>query len=328
MKLAVLPPVSHDVPADLAERLPGWEIRLVPDRDGIRAAIVDADAVVAMILGAGDAAAAARLRLCQVFSAGYDAVAVDALPPECTACNAAAHEIALGEHVLGVTLALTRRIAERDRALRAGRFDQGTGFDRDLAGRVVGVIGLGAIGLRVVELFRGLGMRAVAVTAHPSPERAAAAGLDWLGGPGRSDLHELLRRADVAVVAVPREAATEGLMGAEELAALGSGGILVNVARGPVVQEQPLYEALRDGRLAGAAIDVWWRYPKAGQVELRPSDAPFWELENVVLTPHTAGLSESMWRGRWDLSVRQLRALEEGRALENVVRPAAGGTAP
>lgn len=228
MKVAVLPPVSLDAPADRADRLPGREIRLVPDRDGVRAAVADADALVAMFLGAGDARAATSLRLCQVFSAGYDAVAIDALPPGCAACNASAHEIALGEHVLGATLMLTRRLGERDRALRAGRFDQGAGFDRDLAGRVVGVIGLGAIGLRVAGLFRALGMRAIAVTARPSPGRAAAAGLDWLGGPGCDDLRELLRRADVAVVAVPRTAATEGLIGAQELAALGPEGILVN----------------------------------------------------------------------------------------------------
>jgi phosphoglycerate dehydrogenase-like enzyme len=323
MKVVVLPPVSRTAPADLAERLPGWVVELVADKADAAAALVSADAVIAMILRPETVAGAKRLRLCQGFVAGIDLVAVDALPPGCTVCNAYDHEVAIGEHVLGVTLMLTRRLGLRDRDLRAGRFSQGEGFDGDLRGRTVGVIGLGHIGRRVVEVCRAIGMRAVAVTASPSAERAAAGGLEWLGGPGRDDLHELLRRADVAVVCLPLEQATEGLIGAEELAALGPAGILVNVARGPVVQERPLYEALRDGRVAGAAIDVWWQYPSGGAVEFRPSSEPFWELDNVVLTPHSAGSSESMVHGRWELCIRQLQAFAEGRPLENVIARAA-----
>ena len=315
--------MSASAPADLAAQLPGWEIELVADRDGVRLALDSADAAIAMILRAEDAAAATGLRLCQAFVAGFDLIAVDALPAGCTVCNAYDHETAIGEHVLGVTLMLTRRLGERDRALRAGTFRQGEGLDRDLAGRTVGVVGLGHIGRRVVEVCRAIGMRAVAVTAQPSPERAAAAGLDWLGGPVREDLHELLRRADIAVICLPLEAATQGLIGAAELAALGPDGILVNVARGPIVQERPLYDALCDGVIAGAAIDVWWQYPKGGELQMRPSAEPFWELDNVVLTPHTSGLSQSMQRGRWELCVRQLRAFAEGRPLENVVRAGA-----
>ena len=325
MKVAILAPLGATAPADLAAQLPGWEIVLVADGDGAQSALASADAAIAMVLSEENAAAATRLRLCQAFVAGTDLIAIGALPAGCTVCNAYDHETAIGEHVLGVTLMLTRRLGERDRALRGGEFRQGDGFDRDLAGRTVGVVGLGHIGCRVVEVCRGIGMRAVAVTAQPSPERAAEAGLDWLGGPGRDDLHELLRRADIAVLCLPLGAATGGLVGAAELASLGPRGILVNVARGPVVQERPLYAALRDGVIAGAAIDVWWQYPKGGETRMRPSAEPFWELENVVLTPHSSGMSESMSRGRWELSIRQLRAFAEGRPLENIVR--AGGAA-
>lgn len=319
MRVVVLPPVSASAPVDLADRLPGWEVALVEKKEDAAAALTDADAVIAMFLKAEDVAAAHKLRLCQAFVAGLNTIDIAALPLGCTICNAYDHETAIGEHVIGVTLMLTRRLGFRDRELRAGRFVQGEGLDRDLRGRTIGVIGLGHIGQRVVEVARALGMRAVGVTARPSHERAVEHGLESLGGPGRADLHELLHRADVAVVCLPLDAATEGLIGPEELAALGPEGILVNVARGPVVQERPLYEALRDGVIAGAAIDVWWRYPSGRTVEHRPSDEPLWELDNVVLTPHTSGLSESMERGRWELVVRQLHAFAEGRPLENVV---------
>lgn len=321
VKVVVMPPLAQLPPAGLAGQLPGWEVVLPDDPARARAELATADAVIAQLLSHADAASAARLRLCQVFAAGWDAIAADALPPGCTVCNSAGHETALGEHVLGVTLMLSRRLGLRDRALRAGRWDQGLGapFDSDLAGRTAGLIGLGTIGLRCAELFRALGMRTAAVCGSPSPERAAAAGLEWLGGPSRDDLHELLRCSDVAVVAVPREAATEGLIGAAELDALGPGGILVHVARGPVVHERALYEALRDGRLGGAAIDVWWRYPREGEQEFRPSHEPFHELDNVVMTPHTAGLAQSNFASRWAFAVEQLRALAEGRPLQRVV---------
>lgn len=141
-----MPPLAQLPPADLAEQLPGWQVVLPDDPARARAELATADAVIAQILGHADAGVAASLRLCQVFAAGWDAIAAGALPPGCTVCNSAGHELALGEHVLGVTLMLARRLGSRDRALRAGRWEQGRGapFDLDLAGRTAGLIGLGA----------------------------------------------------------------------------------------------------------------------------------------------------------------------------------------
>jgi phosphoglycerate dehydrogenase-like enzyme len=157
----------------------------------------------------------------------------------------------------------------------------------------------------------------IAVTRSPSPERAEAAGLRWLGS--LDELDRLLDAADVAVVCVPVGERTRGLVGARELALLGPDSYLVNVARGRVVDEEALYDALRERRIAGAALDVWWTYPAEGSVRSAPSRFPFHELDNVVMTPHVSGRSVGSARARTELVVAQLERLSTGTPLENVV---------
>jgi phosphoglycerate dehydrogenase-like enzyme len=121
------------------------------------------------------------------------------------------------------------------------------------------------------------------------------------------------------LVAVPLVDETRGLIGERELELLGPDGYLLNVARGEVVDERALYEALRDRRIAGAAVDVWYRYPGSRDERTLPSELPFHELENVVMTPHVSGRSEGTRDGRVAFAVEQLVRLAEGRELENVV---------
>jgi phosphoglycerate dehydrogenase-like enzyme len=186
-----------------------------------------------------------------------------------------------------------------------------------LRGRTIGTLGFGHIGRRVVELAAAFGMDAVAVTRSPTPERARGGGLRWLGS--LDDLDRLFSEADVAVVCVPLTEETRDLVGAPQLELLGPDGYVANIARGAVVEERPLYEALREGRIAGAALDVWWNYPETRSAKAQPSAYPFDELDNVVMTPHVSGRSEGTRRGRTALVVEQLVRLAEGRPLENVL---------
>jgi phosphoglycerate dehydrogenase-like enzyme len=307
----------------LRARLPNADVVVVDgaDRDELKRALRDADTVVAGQLEADLLEDARALRLVHVLGAGWDGIAVDALPPGCVVCNVFEHETAIGEWVLMTMLALTRRLIEYDRDLRAGEwhtaFSYGGVPERDLRGCVVGCIGVGNIGSRVVELASAVGMRTIAVTRAPSAERATLLGVDWLGS--MADLSRLLRESDFVVVCVPLTEETEGLIGADELELIGRGGYLINVARGAIVQEAPLYEALRTNGIAGAALDVWYRYPEhVGQTSL-PANLPFWELENVVMTPHSAGWSADALERRWRFISEQVARLADGRALENVV---------
>lgn len=282
-----------------------------------RDALADADAVVCDRLTVDDTRAARRLRLVQALSAGADDIDHSALPPGCVLCNAAVFGRAIAEWVVMATLALTRDLLRYERSLREGRWLRDLPVERELRGRTLGTIGFGDIGRSVAELARALGVDAIAVTRSPSTVRAEAAGLRWLGA--LDQLDGLLAESDVAVVCVPLAAETRGLIGARELELLGRDSYLVNVGRGRIVDEEALYEALRDRRIAGAALDVWWRYPEDGEEPVLPSAFPFQELDNVVMTPHVAGRSVGSLQARSELVVAQLERLAAGLPLENVV---------
>jgi phosphoglycerate dehydrogenase-like enzyme len=229
--------------AELRRRLPDG-IELTDD-------VAEADAVVCGRLRPADTARATRLRLVQSLSAGADGIDRTALPPGCTLCNVYEHEVAIGEWCLGAMLALAHRLREFDADLRRGewhRDEEGGDYlvPELLHGRTVGTIGYGHIARRVHELAAAVGMQ----TRHVRR------------GAGADELDELLRASDWLVVACPLTDETRGLVGARELDQLGPDGWLVNPARGPVVDERALYEALRDRRIAGAAIDTWYRYPR------------------------------------------------------------------
>ena len=318
MKAVVVAPAGDGYAADLARRVEAEGVPLVTvdpaEPDALRRELADADALLCNRLQPGDTESAGRLRLVQALSAGADRVDPAAIPPGCALCNLFGHEQAMAEWVLMAMLALSRRLLTYDRRLREGDWSPDLPWETELAGRVVGTIGYGHIGRRVVELASAVGMDAVGATRSPSAHRLGGVrrlvGLDALGS--------LLEEADFAVVAVPSTDDTRGLVGAPELERLGSGSYLVNVARGDVVDETALYEALRDGTIAGAALDVWYRYPRGGAPTL-PSALPFHELDNVVIAPHVSGRTSGTQERRAAFIAQQLRRLADGRPLENVL---------
>jgi phosphoglycerate dehydrogenase-like enzyme len=303
---------------DLARRIEAEGVALVRvdpgDGEALRRELADADALLCNRLEPSDTESANGLRLVQALSAGADRVDPEAVPPGCMLCNLFGHEQAIAEWALMAMLALSRRLLTYDRRLREGDWASSLPWEIELAGRVVGTIGYGHIGRRVAEVARAVGMDVVAATRSPSDERAQ--GLRCLLS--LDDLGALLAEADFAVVAVPSTDGTRGLVGARELERLGPAGFLLNVARGDVVDERALYEALRDGTIAGAALDVWYRYPRGG-APTHPSALPFHELENVLMTPHVSGRTTGTQARRAAFLAEQLRRLADGRPLENVL---------
>ncbi|WP_232107780.1 MULTISPECIES: NAD(P)-dependent oxidoreductase [Streptomyces] len=222
-------------------------------------------------------------------------------------------------------LMLSRDVLGADRALRAGHWrnvavDPALPFGTRLPGRRVDIIGFGETGTEVARLCQAVGLRTRAVRRDPSTPFPADLRPDWVGGNDR--LPELLAGSDIVVVTVPLNGATRGLIGPAELAAMGPEALLVNVARGPVAQEDALYEALSSGTIAGAALDVWWSGPPEALSRL-----PFHDLPNVLMTPHHSGHTADTFAARATEIADNIDRLERGDALSNVVRaPAAAGS--
>lgn len=230
---------------------------------------------------------------------------------------------ATAETALGLLLAASKRLVPADRDLRRGdwsaRYREREGLL--LAGRTVVVVGLGAIGARVARACSALGLRVLGVRRDPSRPCEHAAEVH-----GVAALDEVLPRAELLVLCCPATPQSEGLLDARRLALLPRGAVLVNVGRGALIAEQPLYEALREGSLGAAGLDVWWRYPqeRAERSQTPPSACPFGELDNVVLSPHRGGHGAGIEPARVDALAALLLCAAEGRELPNRVDVGAG----
>lgn len=267
------------------------------DENRIIDELADADVYVGGKFSAAMGAAAPNLRMVHVAGAGTDNVDCSRLGPDVQVCNTFHHEQSIAEYAVAATVMLRRKFLQQDRALRAGRFatavyDPSIAQPLSLSGARIGFVGFGHIGRKTWQLFRAYGATGAAVTGSG---RAPDEGLEWVADAG--DVKRLADFADVLVVSAPLNEHTRGMIGAEELRRLGEDGILVNVGRGPLVQEQPLFDALSRNEIAAAAIDVWYRYPGPDGVG-EPSSLPFRELDNVLMTPHSSGVTHHTFVGR------------------------------
>lgn len=240
------------------------------------AARYDALCVMGARVAAETFGADSRLRVVARFGVGYDNVDV----PACTR-NGALLTITpdgvrrpVAVTVITFMLALAQKLLVKDRLVRDGRWAEKLNhIGMGLTGRVLGTIGLGNIGAEVFRLAAPFGMTHIACDPVASPALARELGVELC------DLDTLLRRADYVSVNCPLSEATRGLVGARELALMKSTAYLINTARGPIVDERALYEALAAGRIAGAGLDVFEQEPT-------PKDNPLLALDTVIVTPH------------------------------------------
>ena len=300
----------------------GIEVRWPSPRDTaeVESAVADAEVLVSGSCPPNVAAAGTRLRLVHAPGAGTDGIDVAALSAGVQVANTFHHESSIAEYVVASAVLLRRRFLQQDAALRrdvweSPAYDPGVPWTHALGAATVGFVGYGHIGARAWAGFRAFGARGVAVTRRGDVD-AAAEGLEWTGT--TDDLDPLLAAADVIVVSTPLTDQTRGLIGARQLARMRPSAVLVNVGRGPVVDEEALYTALRDGTIGGAAVDVWCAYPAEGNTAA-PSAFPFHALPNVFLTPHSSGLTRQTFEGRAADIAANIRRLDAGEPLRNVV---------
>jgi phosphoglycerate dehydrogenase-like enzyme len=240
-------------------------------------------------LDAGKVSTMKSLRFYQAGNAGVNGVRFDLLDKRVVVCsNAGSYSDEVGEFVIGLMLATGKSIVKFDRQLRAGlyahqKLDE---LGRQVAffkGKTIGIVGYGGIGRSTARLAKPFGMKVLAFGRHPIHDRGVEA------VKGRPGLTKLLRESDVVVLAVPLTKVTRGMIGRDELAAMRPDGMLVNVARGDVVQKQAIYDHLVKNPGFAYATDVWW--PDKDGVETFSPDLPFLELENFIGTPHASGPS-------------------------------------
>lgn len=282
--------------------------------------LADADVLVAGRFSPAMGAAARNLRLIQTPGAGLDSIDFSAVPAGTAVCNVYGHERGIAEYVFMTMSALNRDLIGMNQRVRRGDWRDYLGEPKpELQQRTLTIVGLGRIGAEVARWGRFLDMRVIAVTRKPEQEQAIRLGLVRVDG--LEKLPEALAEADFVVIAAPLNEATRGMIGRAELAVMKPTAFLVNVARSGLVDETALYEALRDRSIAGAAIDVWYRYPPDAATPTHPSALPFHELDNLIMTPHIAGATDATFTYRWNLINENLRRLAAGEPLLNVVKP-------
>src|SRR5215469_3724614 len=243
-------------------------------------------------------------QLIQFMIGGVDFIPLGALPDGVpVASNGGGYAESMAEHALAMALAAAKRLVLEHENLKRGQFNQFT-RNRMLAGRVCGIFGFGGIGAATAGLVHGIGMRVHAINRRGRTDQR----VDWIGTPDR--LNELLEAADVLLISAPLTRATNGLIGAAELRRMRDDAILVNLARGEIVQERPLYDHLISHPHFTACIDAWWVEPvRHGEFRI---DQPFLDLPNVIASPHNSAQGD----GAHDISLR--------RAVENCRRALAG----
>jgi phosphoglycerate dehydrogenase-like enzyme len=265
--------------------------------------------------------AASSIRLVHSSGAGVDRIHLAGLSREVCVANVFEHETSIAEHVLMVMLALSRELLVADSNLRRGiwtnaTFDSSRTFNKTLSGRMLGLVGYGHIGRQLAGTARLLGMDVQAIKGR-APEMTDDTTLSFLGGP--KNLDYLLRTSDFVVVVAPLTEQTRGLIDRRRLELMKPGAFLINVARGPIVDELALYSALRDGLIAGAGLDVWYEGPPSAGEVLQPATMPFWELPNVVMTPHCSGVTEDTFRKRAYVIGENVARYVRGQSLVNVI---------
>jgi phosphoglycerate dehydrogenase-like enzyme len=315
--ISVHDPPVWTIPVRDVERvraaLPHDEVVDARTPDERRLAFPDAEVIVATRITGDEFLAARRIKWIHTTAVGVGGL----LPPEVVSSpvvvtnTRGAHAENIAEHAIALALAARRRLAVAA-AGQAGR--QWTQLELMaveaplLSKSCMLVVGLGAIGSRVASYAAGMGMTVLGLRRRAG--EPTLPGVSEVGGP--SQLLEFLARADVVVLTVPHTPETNAMMGDAEFRAMRPGAVLVNVARGDLVDEAALERAVRQGLIAGAALDAFVREPLA-------ESSPLWNLPNVMITPHSASFGGDYWVPAVDLLLRNVERYRRGDPLENVV---------
>ena len=305
--------------AHLSELLnPNWTTTSVDykDKEKWSHELTSADAVITMDWDHHDQSFD-RLKLIHLPGAGLDAINFKTVPDKVTVCNVFEHEVPISEYVISSILLWTTRIHVQDRLLRNNHWSGSHLFGpthQELFGKTIGVLGYGRIGKAIASRIKPFGVDVVACSPR---EPASGVKPDKYYPP--SQLSEFLSESDFLVIAAPLTDETHDLIGDKELTQMKPNSVLINVARGAIVNEKAIFNALKTRAIGGAVIDTWYHYPENSSDDTPPSNYDFSKLENIIMTPHSSAWTDGLILRRNRVIAENLNRLSEGRELMNVV---------
>jgi phosphoglycerate dehydrogenase-like enzyme len=323
MKVVFYGSLIHHLPPTLLSKVKTpWTTERFLEKDpteDFARALADADVLISMVWNT-TFPSAPKLKLIQSPGTGVDFIDFAAVPPGVRVCNCYGHAEGTAEYVmLALLLWCQTSFVPSDASFRTERSWRYSGrvngpIMGELYGKTVGIVGLGAIGTAVAERLQGFGATVIGCnrTLREVPHVDAQFSL--------GQIDEFLGKCDYVVIAAALAPETERLFGARQFAAMKPSAALVNVGRGQICDEDALWTALKEKRIRGATLDVWYAYPRQDDMTVAPSQYPFHELDNVWMTPHIAAWTTGMVDRRWSEIARNLDSLARGEPLLHQLR--------
>jgi phosphoglycerate dehydrogenase-like enzyme len=298
----------------LQQDFPDHRFVQLQNYDGVPQEITDTDVFIGWSLRAEQLATAKKLRwIHSPAAAVHQLMYPEMIQSSVLLTNSTGiHGPVVAEHAITVLLALAKRLPQVMRYQAKREWSQEQLWrqrprPREVADATVAVIGMGGIGREFAARAKALGLKVLGVRENPSK---GAGGADAVFGPG--DIDQVLAQADYLLLCTPVTPATTGIMNAARLGKMKPDAYLINVARGPLIDEAALLQALEEKRIAGAALDVFNEEPL-------PPGSPFWSLDNLLITPHTAAVTERLWERHYRLIAENLNRFLTGQPLLNQV---------
>lgn len=312
------PEVAKAILDKVTEKIEPTILFDIGDAQRLIPALADADIVVSHIWK-NDFPEAPRLKFLQSPAAGLDLIGLPSLRPGVTVCNVDGHEQAIAEYCLMTMLALSHKLVDiatafRDKGSWLGGGAGGGPLHGEILGKTVGIVGYGKIGREVAKRAAAFGCTVIGANRSPIADKGDASEIYPLG-----ELDKMLPRCDFVVIAAGLGPETRHLIDAGRLALMKPTALLINIGRAAIADEEALYAALKNNTIGGAALDVWWRYPTAAEPLNRPSQFPFHELPNVLMTPHCSSATDGARARRLGGIAANIDRFVRGEALRNVV---------
>jgi len=312
------PGVWEAILAKTTQKLDASVLFDLDDSQRLIPALAEAEIVVSHIWKK-DFPEAPRVKLLQSVAAGIDLIDVPSLPRGVTVCNVAGHEQAIAEYVLMTMLAWQHRLIDIAAAFRGGVWSTGGGAGGgpthgEILGKTIGIVGYGKIGREVAKRAVGFGCRVIGANRSPIADKGDASEIYPL-----AELDRMLPLCDVVVIAAGLGPETTRLIDAGRLGLMKPTAFVINIGRAGILDEEALFAALKDGKIGGAAIDVWWQYPTPNEPNRRGSRLPFHELPNVIMTPHCSSATDGARERRFGTVAGNLDRYVRGEDLQNVV---------